>query len=130
MFTHWLLPWPVSSICLFVLFRGPGLNIIRRHSNRQLFRSLVSLCTCVYHPVYSLDRWKADGLRARQLLTSKKSHEKVSVRHKEINFLTSFFFFFSSASDAIKGEGLQEGLDWLQGKVFTKFNNKCHTGPK
>lgn len=25
------------------------------------------------------------------------------------------FDFYFSASDAIKGEGLQEGVDWLQG---------------
>lgn len=26
-----------------------------------------------------------------------------------------FYGFYCSASDAIKGEGLQEGVDWLQG---------------
>ena len=26
-----------------------------------------------------------------------------------------FCWFYFSASDAIKGEGLQEGVDWLQG---------------
>lgn len=26
-----------------------------------------------------------------------------------------YFYFYFSASDAIKGEGLQEGVDWLQG---------------
>lgn len=32
---------------------------------------------------------------------------------------------FSSATDAIKGEGLQEGVDWLQGMGLDIHKWKC-----
>lgn len=35
--------------------------------------------------------------------------------------LSSCVFLFFSDSNAIKAEGLQEGLDWLQGKVSFLF---------
>lgn len=52
----------------------------------------------------------------------------MNVCHKEINssFSSCYLFLHFSDSNAIKGEGLQEGLDWLQGKVSVN-NEKCHT---
>lgn len=72
----------------------------------------------VLHLVHSLDVREDGGLRARSF-KHPGSREKVNVcRRLIISSLSSaLLLLLFSDSNAIKAEGLQEGLDWLQGNV-------------
>lgn len=46
--------------------------------------------------------------------------------HQQIWYTKFYVLLFFSATDALKGEGLQEGVDWLQGMfTITKHNWEC-----
>lgn len=72
----------------------------------------------VLHLVHSLDVKEGGGLRARSF-KHPGSREKVNVCRRQIisSLSSALLLLLFSDSNAIKAEGLQEGLDWLQGNV-------------